>query len=299
MKPTPLVVGDPNDASIRGPQWQRPDGFDPVRTTEGNDWYGSRQILLDYAGVDGNPVLPGRYQHGWQFGSGVDGETSATVGVYLQYKWPIWVWNNRNRTKAQHQGMRAKAIGAPVLYLPDEPDAGPIANALLAIPFHSNPPYTIRAGWEAYADVLSDLARDCASCTVLLHFRDYADAKPIFASRGMLPVTLGRLHGPDFLARLRYLIRKHELITGEHVHTASFYAQHFGRPYLVHGPALRALHDDGSTDQFAGPGSDPTFIARQFPAMLHGKIDMDTTAYELGTSEKRNPGELRELLGWF
>lgn len=296
----PIVVGDPNDDQIRSPRWEPPDRFDHSKSTEGNDWYNSRRILLDYCGIAGNPALPGRYQHGWQWGSGVDGETSATVGVYLQYKWPIWVWNNRNRTKAQHQGMHAKAIGAPALYLsPAMPAPDPAPNSLLAIPFHSNPPYIIRSGWAEYGSALADLGRGFNATTVLLHYRDYAGAGPVFAKLGMRPVTLGRPNGPRFLERLQYLIQSHSLVTGEHVCTAAFYTNLWGRPYLIHGPALNAPHDgDGSPDPFAGPGGDRIFVARQFPAFLRGDIDQDATAYELGADQKRSPAELLALMGW-
>jgi hypothetical protein len=275
----------------------RPDGFDPSRSTEGNDWYGSRSILLRYAGIESNPALPGRYQHGWQFGTGVDGELSATVGVYLQYRWPIWVWNGRNCTKARHQGMRAISIGAPALYLQDLSDPGPVSDALLAIPMHSSPPYMIRR-WSDYLDALAELARGFTETTVLLHFRDYGNMHHEVVRRGMRPITLGRQNAVAFLERLRYQIRRARIVTGERPCTAAFYAQLWSRPYLVHGPALEARHDgDGSADPFAGPAGERAYVARQFPHMLRGEIDLDSTGYELGIGEKRTSAEIREMFG--
>jgi hypothetical protein len=58
---------------------------------------------------------------------------------------------------------------------------------------------------------------------------------------------------------------------------------------------LEALHDNGSADPFAGPGGNRSYVARQFPHMLRGKIDLDSTGYELGLDHKRKPNEIREL----
>lgn len=283
-------------------RWQKPCDFDPQRTTQSNDWYGSREILLSYAGIsisesDHGPSLPGRYQHGWQFGTGVDGELSATVGVYLQYRWPIWIWNNRNLTKAANAGMRTRMIGSPVLYLPDEPDPGPSGNAVLAIPMHSSPPWQIRAGWDEYARSVADLAAG-RPITVLLHFRDYAAQRETFEKRSVRAVCLGDENAPQFLVRFRRLVRDHALVTGDRVCTAAFYAQHFGRPFIVHGSTLEARSDKGEPDPFAGPGGDREYVKRQFPHMLRGEIDAESTAYELGTGNKRSPEEIRDLFGW-
>lgn len=257
-------------------------------TYESNDWYNQRSILGAYCGVI-DTAIPGKLQHGWQWGTGVDDEGRERIR-HTSIK--TWVWNGRNKEKAQSVGLDVEAIGAAVLYLEDEKDFVP-GLGVLAVPYHSQPPYQIHK-WDDWSREAYFLAGDFKRKTVLLYYRDYQEAKPHFENYGFTVCCLGGPYAEDFLPRLRRLIRAHELVIGDRISTTAFYANVWGRPFMLHGePLVTEL-----TDPFEGPGADREFAKREFPHFVSGKVDSARADYELGRENMRKPGELRNMFGW-
>jgi hypothetical protein len=259
-----------------------------------NRHYGHAEILLAYCGLAPATAIPVRMQHGWQPGFGMRAQDMAQPG-------PKIVWSSRNLARADEAGYRgAVAIGAPWVYLDDEPDGGPEhPRSVLAVPFHGWEKESLAGSMLGYADALSELAaRGFGPITVCLYWFEYEQPplRELFEARGFATTTMGhRNDNPEFLRRQRALIRRHRFVTSNRVSTAAFYALDAGRPFFLYGPpAGLSATEDPRGEQFDG------WQRETFPELSWERFDEscdhELGARELGREHKRSAAELRELL---
>ena len=266
-------------------------------TYESNDWYNQRKILSRYTEtwtvdkIGNGSAIPGKLQHGWQWGTGIDDEG---VDRIRHTNVQSWVWNKRNETTAKDLHIKSVAIGAPILYSPIIDIAEePITSGVLVIPSHSQPPFQIRQ-WEDTVRETNWFCNDFKQKTVLLYYRDYSYAKQFYENYGFTVCCLGGPYAKGYLDRLKLLILVHELVIGDKISTSSFYANMWNRPFLKLGSPL----ETEIIDPFAGPGGDNEFIEKEFPHFLTGKINKDLALKELGYKCKKSKSELKDLFNW-
>jgi len=259
-----------------------------------NRHYGHAEILLAYCGLAPDTAIPVRMQHGWQPGFGMRPQDMTQPG-------PKIVWSSRNLARASEAGYRgAVAVGAPWLYLEDQPDPGPEhPRSVLVVPFHGWEKESLAGTMTDYAEALAALeSRGFGPITVCLYWFEYEQPalRELFEGRGFATTTMGhRTDNPTFLRRQRALIQRHAFVTSNRVSTASFYALDAGRPFFLYGPATGlSASDDPRGERF------DRWQREAFPQLCWERFD-DTcqptiAAVELGREHKRSPAQLRELL---
>jgi hypothetical protein len=262
-----------------------------------NRFYGHAEILLAHCGLSASTHIPVRLQHGWQPGVGMRPRDMAQPG-------PKIVWSSRNLERAREAGHRgALAIGAPWLYMPATPDAGPEhPRSVLVVPFHGWERQALHGSMSAYADALAQLEREgFGPITVCLYWHEYeqVELRELFERRGCATTTMGhRNDNPEFLRRQRELIRQHAFVSSNRVSTATFYALAAGRPFFLHGPPVGLSESEDPTgEQFDG------WQREQFPELCRDDDHEPDIAKqrpigerELGAEHLRSPEQLRDVL---
>ena len=274
-------------------------------TYESNDFYNQREILARFCNnwIENNPehpipggatygkAIPGKLQHGWQWGTGVDDEGRDRI---RHTNVEAWVWNKRNEQKANEVSVKSIAIGAPILYTDwtlEEEKSDP--KGVLVIPSHSQSPFNIKH-WEDNIRETSWFCSDFKRKTTLLYYQDYSYAKPLYEAYGFTVCCLGGPYAEGYLNRLKSLILAHEIVIGDKVSTSSFYANMWNRSFMIVGSAL----ETEIPDPFSGPGGDKMFLKDTFPHFLKGEVNKDVALEELGISCKKSKNELKKLFNW-
>jgi hypothetical protein len=258
-----------------------------------NRHYGHAEILLAYCALPSSTRIPVRLQHGWQPGIGMRPRDMAQPG-------PKIVWSSRNLERAREAGYRgAVPIGAPWLYMPATPDAGPEhPRSVLVVPFHGWEKQALHGSMNAYADALARLERDgFGPITVCLYWHEYeqVELRELFERRGCATTTMGhRNDNPEFLRRQRQLIRQHAFVSSNRVSTATFYALAAGRPFFLHGPPVGLSESDDPTGEQFDRWQRDSFpeLAREPSIERQRSIG----EHELGAEHVRTPEQLRDLL---
>ncbi len=253
-----------------------------------NHYYGHAEILSRHAGLPSTPPIIGKLQHGWQMGSGFDEFGPVTRRI------PKFAWSARNLTNAREAGFtRVTAIGAPFLYLLAESTVSD-GTGTIAYPFHGT------IGLDPERDdtryVTEVLESEGPAVTFCLYYYDYEDPeiRAVYEETGARVITHGHRTDPEFLNRHLAELLRHERVVTNRVATVVWYAAACGRSVEVYGP------DFGFDSQ-----ADQEFLARQremWPMLYDGGLSgteaRELGAHELGAEFVREPGELRDLLGW-
>lgn len=258
-----------------------------------NLWYGHQIILLEHMRLDPARVaLPGKVQHGWQPGTGLDYEQGMRLEV-THGRDPFFVWGRRQLDNARAAGLGwGKAIGAPFLYI--APQASPPfreRSGLLAFPTHSVNADMMVQGWQTYADDLAARAKaeGFAQATVCLGYRDWQDeVRTVFADRGVATACLGGPFNRRFLHDFIALVEAASAVVSDRACSAGFYAMWLGRPFSVSGTPLLSPGNE------LGPAGDPEWLATHIPELAGGRFSASKSVAmrELGAEFVCSPEDL-------
>ncbi len=262
-----------------------------------NGHYGHRELLNNYCGVALGTPLPALLQHGWNHDLG-----AALADVQLPMPAPFLAWNERNVAHARRADLHhVVGIGAPLLYLPEDPALPPQEpGSLLAIPVHGWERAKVQQELAGYAQELAAIADQFSTITVCLYWFDhqFAENRKAFEDRGMRVVCVGhRDNNPRFLFDLRTLCARHAHVTSNRVQTGLFVAMYLGcRPFLYGSPVgVEPILDHGGHLWDA-------WQRRVFAQLAWERFAGDTQrelgASELGLPLRKSPDELRSLLLW-
>lgn len=263
-----------------------------------NLYYGHEGTLQRYC----NYYLPidGKIQHGYV----VTPDGFAKDKYFKDFTY--LVWNSRIANMLTVMGSnKVKIIGAPYLYLGEDPVPRKLPNSLLAIPTHSLDRKRLKASlWNEYLDYLDVEKRRYETITVLLHPIDYYNEETarLFISRGYFAVSCSeslenykkhRGNEPEFLYRLRLFIRMHSMVSSNRLCTAIFYSLLEDTPIAITRPQMhtepRDFHDD-LTDDFS-------WIEKNFPGIYDGGgFGKEEALKELGAEYKQGPEVLKKTL---
>lgn len=268
----------------------------PLWTCLNNEWYDHGRILRGYVGLKAELQIPGKFQHGWQTETGLDGEQGYKDEV-RGGKTSVYIWNRRNLENCEREGItQAEPVGAPFIYRDDGPDPSCAENKLLAIPFHSVPEYIIYSDWRSYASKLLVMSKErgFSGLTICLHYFDYKNEEVVKAIRGVGVdvVCLGDPMTRRFMDRCVNLIRYHAAVVSDRVCSAGLYSMMLDRPFFVYGEVLEC------PDPLVGLGVNKSWLKKNMASVLEftGKVDKDLAERELGLEFKKSKQELQDLL---
>ena len=261
-----------------------------------NRHYGHAHVVLTHCGLPVDTPIPVRLQHGWQPGMGMRDCDMREPG-------PKAVWSVRNRTQAEGAGFSdVIEVGSPYLYLPSSGDPGPTRGerSLLVVPFHGWELAELAGTMDAYAGAIQELAaKGWGPITVCLYWVEYEQPqyREVFEERGFATTTMGhRDNNPDFLSKMRDLLRAHAAVTSNRVMTAAFYALHSERPFFLYGPPVGlSATDDPSGEDF------DRWQREAFPELTYESFSQsgELCHRQVGTDElgvALSPEELRKRL---
>lgn len=275
------------------------------RDTLNNEMYGHAGVMRRYCGLKLPLPVQGYLQHGWSYGPGIPVGDPDYPDLSRDSHYCLW--NPRNERLCHDLGFHnVRVIGAPLLYLqpPSEPPAAQ-AKSLLLFPAHSanSEPFADDGAsiFSKYLEELHPIISSFQSTTVCLYWREFEDPeiRRQFEDRGLAVTTIGnRDQTPDFVARLRDLVLRHEYVSSNSYATALFYSLFLGRKAFVHGPPFVSRLLAGRVDTLAQYAE----MSRRYPQLEWNRFN-DTThqeigADEIGASYRLQSDELRLELGW-
>lgn len=268
-----------------------------------NRVYGHASVLARYAGLSGEPWIPGALQHGWNPYDGIGGYDGLWRTSLTKY-----VWGSNHAARGMELGgRRYVAIGAPWLYLmrlPEHRDVSTPDNlssntSTLVYPFHATVHTELLGSHTLFARDVAE-QESGRSVTVCLHPIDYASvaARKAYEEQGFTVVTNGgsSAHHPEhtrFLDRQLKLIRDHSRVVSNRLCTAILYGAAAGRSIGIYGS------DMSLKGQRPYPESD---IPRMWPEMHVAHVPAATAReiaeQELGAANVLEPTAIRTLFGW-
>ena len=163
----------------------------------GSDFYGIKEILLEYAGLPKFLPLPVAVQHGWQFTAHAF-EVSANPPE-------IWVWSDRiaKELEVYCPKERIRVIGSFFCYLlknlpPDYMNGE--KKGSICTPPHSSHLITAEYSVEKFSESLLNIPDDYKPISVMLYYLDMDDSiVKAYEDRGFRVVTNGSLFDHNFL----------------------------------------------------------------------------------------------------
>ena len=270
-----------------------------------NEMYGHAGLLRRYCGLKIPLPIQGYLQHGWSYGPGIPlGDIES--GVFPRES-HFCLWNPRNEKFCHDLGFNnVRVIGAPLAYL--QPASGPsdeTPGSLLLIPGHTsdNEPFAEDGAriFSIYLEELQPVISSFQSTTICLYWTEFKDSKirGLAEDRGFAVTTLGhRDQSPDFVARFRDVVLRHQYVSSNSYSTALFYSLFLGRKSFVHGRTfvnqLKPERVDSLTQYNA--------MRRRYPQLEWENFNdasyQDIGADEIGASFQLPTDELRTELGW-
>lgn len=281
--------------------------------------YGADHVAARYCGLAQAPAAPpGIWQHGWiAHYRSID--PAAVIGGYGCYdsvkeKEAFWVAREDQEEYLRDNGYRkAKAIGLPIVYLPQE-NIARIPGTLLVMPVHSLEYTKHNWNFEAYAEEIAKIQRQFVSVVACVHSscwkRGYwVDA---FRTRG-IPVIQGA-QGDDrnALLRLQVLFSTFECVTTNGYGSHLAYAAYLGAKVSIYGPYAEYRKGDYANTALyqtcphilepALEAHSEAAVRHRYPFFFcdpnHAIVKEDWGAEEVGVRCRVAPDELRRLFNW-
>lgn len=263
-----------------------------------NRVYGHARVLARYAGIPGEPWIPGALQHGWNPYDGI----GAFDGLWRS-SLPKFTWSQRAADRGRELGgVRYTAIGAPWLYLLTQFPQAMVHTpepSTLVYPDHATVHDKAEADHAAFARAISEYEAG-TKVVVCLHPIDYraARVRAAYEDAGFPVVSNGGSSALDpahsgFLDRQLETMSQFSRVVSNRLSTAVLYAAAAGRRVGIYGPDMtRAGERPYSQSE----------VPRLWPDLHHAYVDAETASAvanaELGAESLRSPDELRELFRW-
>ena len=275
--------------------------------------YGTREIFLDYMGLDYSHIFPGIVQHGigpWEFLE----STWPTPRLGPSRRLPLWLYSDRAAELATKSGAKdVRAIGSPWIYLSAikasegfRSKASP-KNKFLVFPKHYSHEVVNNEELQSILTRISKwklIARQ-GELTICLYWTEFlnpnwhraaAMEEVIITCAGISSTqpswSLSKSR-TDFLLNLRSIMLQHEFIIFENYTSGIFYGTSLGKQIgmFSDGPEEKESHTTKVRREW---------IRRNLPEM-HEQFSYTPRMQEvsdeyLGTGNMRTPDELVEML---
>jgi hypothetical protein len=293
--------------------------------------YGAHLIAREYAGVaDSDAAVPGYWMHGWipayhnvhpalialhkKEGQHDDYDFAAQIRDEKQNTIQ-WVSRADQAEYLTAHGYRhVKAIGLPIVYLPD-PQLQRVPGSLLVLPPHSHKNHGATDPLaERYADMIAELAPRFSHVAVGVNEDDFTKGQWVesFRRRGIDVFVTTDQADPNTLKRLQRILYTFESVTtngfGSHIALAAY----CGARVSVFGPyaefpieRMKATH---AVKMFPELLDQAHYLCTEqalrthypflFVAPDHASTQQPWGATEVGEPSRLSPEELRRLFGW-
>jgi len=280
--------------------------------------YGANFVAAAYCKLNYQWMPPrGMWQHGWisQYRAVDPAAVIGGYGSYAEVKETEYFWVARKDEEDYLQQCgyrRAKAIGLPVVYLPNK-QVDRVKGSLLVMPMHSLPYTTHQWNFEAYADAIAQIRDAFTSVVVCVHQSCWQRGIWVgsFRRRGF-EVIQGAGSDRNALHRLQDLFTGFEYVTTNSYGSHLVYASFFGAKVSIYGPyAAFGKSDYANTllyqecphilQPMLKEVAESTVRGR-YPFLFCHPIEAiqnkEWGAHEVGSPCKVSPEELRRLFGW-
>lgn len=261
-----------------------------------NHYYGHSSAFAHYLGLTRPRHVAGLVQHGWTAGSPMathfrDFPTVGAPGGRVGRSLLVWTHTSRAWDPAREQ-RTSIPVGAPWHYLCAVAGTGTSPAGTVILPVHG---ITTQPMLGDHATVAREWALAEGPSTVCLYHVEARDPKVVAAYRdaGHTCVTLGARTDPAFLGRLHTLLTGAARVVSNRLSTPVLYAASIGIDAVVTGEAMRLA------------GEEPTAaasLASRWPEFYAADATRDDRVAvardETGADQRREPDELRHLLGW-
>ena len=281
--------------------------------------YGTYQVAATYCGYSSPPAeFRGEWQHGWVPPDSVIHPEMVTAADGLsrhrRLSHSILVARADEEQYLREQGFQSvHSVGLPIVY-GASPDTSRHAGSLLVMPVHSLEYTKHDWNFEAYADeidaVRSRFSKVVACVSASCFRRGYwVDA---FERRGIPVISGADIFDANTFRRLACLFGHFEFMTTNGFGSHLVYAALFGAKPSIYGTIAPLSADDFKDDAFYqhNPETVRMVVDMSTPEALRSRFEdlflppwtaperAEWGRFQAGMQCKRDPDELRRLLGW-
>lgn len=278
--------------------------------------YGANVVAAEYCGLHEPPAPAlGTWQHGWMPSYRKPIHPDMVMGTptdeYPQK--PYWVARADEESYLRGQGLKAKAIGLPIVYVSDE-TVTRIPKSLLVMPAHSLDFTTHAWKFEEYASEIHSLRGSFSDITVCVHPSCWRNGYWVgaFNKLGFKVIKGASVDDFDSLKNMRQLLSRFEYVTTNGFGSHIAYAAYFGAKVSVYGQyAVLKAEDYRNAPLYqqnlailepALNSVSQQVVMKNYPELfchpLEAQQKIDWARHEVGHQHKVAPAELRKLFGW-
>jgi hypothetical protein len=283
-----------------------------------NAAYGDNYVAALYCGFDEIPKpVNGEWQHGWigpernihsEFVIGSDGRSGTR-----KYKNYFVARNDQSVFLKEHGFKHVSAIGLPIVYT-EQPIVERKQGSLLVMPVHSLSDTEESWNDEEYASYIESISHHFSEIVLCVHKSCLNKSNWIGAfSKRNIKFVLGA--DPDdcnSYNRLAILFSRFEYVTSNDMGSHLAYAAFFGAKPSIAGPRPRFERKDFEKTLFYANAPEvldivekwykEEFYKKTYPFFYktphQAEQIISWAEFQLGLPEKKNPRQLRNILGW-
>jgi len=278
-------------------------------------FYGASAVAAEYCGFSEPPASPrGYWMHAWGpkqflvFDSPILYFGPVDLKGKSDYHWVDRL--DEENLLRRHGYSNAKAIGLPIVYVPDQPVARR-EGTLLVMPAHSSEDTTSDWKFEEYADEIARIRPSFSEVWICIHPScwEHGYWVNVFIERGF-PVVQGALYTDrNALERMYRLFSSFDYVTTNAVGSHVAYAAYLGAKVSFYG----SYAEVGSANYNNVTEYQPMMehwewaraestVRQYYPELFcppaEAKQRIDWGRYEVGFDRKVSPAQLRSLFGW-
>ncbi len=277
--------------------------------------YGAEVVIKNYVGMNIFPkYIYGEWQHGAIYNLPGIYPEHINEGNSVSKKNPTWTFNFLQESLLLQSGYQAKAIGAPILYLPElQIQYKRIPGSLLIFPAHSS--FNIHAynsfneSVKKYLRYIRKIKKNFDHVAVCLHSECLRRNLWVneFKDLSIEIIQGADVRDTNSLERMRALMSQFEFVTSNTIGSHVAYASFFGSKASLAGPLHNFELDAVLQEPFYKKNShlaswivDQNKLAMQKFSFLH-KNPWEAKSYkkwageQLGVKNILNPEEMKRL----
>lgn len=279
-----------------------------------SEFYGAKHVAAAYCGLKQLPsYLTGHWQHGWS-----PAHTMIHPCLVFQFdadgRFDDYFWVARKEEEhylRQHGYRNARAIGLPVVYLPQRPILRK-RGSLLVMTAHSHPTMDVQWNCERYAEEISQIRHDFAEVAVRIHPHCWQHGywKDAFQKRGFHLIPPEENEDLTILSRMQHLLSTYEYVTTNRTGSHVAYAAFFGAKVSFYGTYEETRVEELNKDSFVRkytlslefPLVGEKLIRQHFSELFchprEAPLRQEWGRFQVGYDNKVSPREMRRLFRW-
>lgn len=285
------------------------------KTFHDSDFYGASAVAAEYCGFAAPCTRPrGYWMHAWgpkqflKFDNPILYFGPVDLKGKDDYHWVARL--DEENLLRRHGYTNAKAIGLPIVYVPDQPVVRR-PGSLLVMPSHSSDDTTSACPFDEYADEIARIRSSFSEVWICIHPSCWEHGYWVheFKARGF-PLVQGALYTDrNALQRLCRLFSTFEYVTTNTIGSHVAYAAYLGAKISIYGPFAEIKKSDYINVPEFLPMMEhwewaraETTVRQYYPELFchpaEAEQRIDWGRYEVGSDQKATPSQLRSYFGW-